>query len=130
MNIGKTKNCVVTALRIYEDRSKAWRDVNKTQLLLSFIKHHKEVSSSTISKWIKEVIKLSGINIEIFKGHSSRSASSTGAGLSGASTNDILNMGSWSNEHTWQKFYNKPVITAAESFQGKLFGKKTLNRGR
>ena len=114
--------CVTTTLQVYVDRSEAWRDANKTQLLLSFIKPHKEVSRSTISRWIKETLKIAGINTEIFKGHSSRSAASTGAGLAGASTSDILNMGSWSSECTWQKFYNKPILTAEESFQNKLLG--------
>lgn len=114
--------CVTTTLQVYVNRSKAWRDANKTQLLLSFIRPHKEVCRSTISRWIKEVLKIAGINTELFKGHSSRSAASTGAGLAGASTSDILNMGSWSNECTWQKFYNKPILTAEASFQNKLLG--------
>ena len=73
--------CVVSTLQVYLDKSQKWRNTNQTQLLLSHINPHKEVTSCTISRWIKDVIKLAGINTDIFKGHSSRSAASIGAGL-------------------------------------------------
>ena len=115
--------CVTSTLESYIERSRQWRG-SKTQLLLSHIKPHKEVSSSTVSRWLKDTIALAGIDTNVFKGHSSRSAASAGAGLAGASISDILTMGSWSNESTWQKFYNKPVISPEESFQSKLLTRK------
>ena len=118
--------CFVHTLQIYIERSKEWRNDLKTQLLLSYIKPHDEVTSSTVSGWIKKVIGLAGINTEVFTGHSSRSASSTGASLTGASVSDILKMGSWSQESVWQRFYNKPIITPEESFQNNLL-KKSLS---
>ena len=42
-----------------------------------------------------------------FKRHTTRSASTSKACLSGISVDDILSRGSWSNEATWQKFYHK-----------------------
>ena len=62
----------------------------------------------------------SRIDTSVFKGHSSRSAASSGAELAGASITDILRMGSWSNETVWQKYYDKPVLTPEASFQRKL----------
>lgn len=59
------KLCVVAALDEYIKRSKTWRN-SKTQLLLGTIRPHNEVVSSTISGWIKEVLKASGIDISIF----------------------------------------------------------------
>ena len=59
---------------------------------------HKEVCRSTISGWIIKVLNPAGIDTSVFKGHSSRSATSSGAELAGASITDILRMGSWSNE--------------------------------
>lgn len=116
--------CVVHTLQVYIKQCKKWRDEGQTQLLLSYINPHQGVCSSTISRWIKEVLKISGINTEIFKAHSSRSASSTGASLAGASVSEILKMGSWSRESTWQRFYNKPVVSPEESFQGKILSLK------
>ena len=109
--------CVVTTIDEYINRTEKWRGENKTQLLLSFIEPHEEVSSSTVSRWIKETLKLSGIDINTFKGHSTRSASSSKAGSAGLSVSDILNRGSWSQESTWQRFYNKPIINSNEAYQ-------------
>ena len=66
------------------------------------------------------MLNLAGIGTRVFKGHSSRSAASSGAELDRASISDILSMGSWSNETVWQKYYNKPILTPEASFQRKL----------
>ena len=112
--------CVKTTIEIYLNRTEQWRHNQKNQLLLSYVNPHKEVCSSTISGWIKKVLSLAGIDTNVFKGHSSRSAASSRAELAGASISEILSMGSWSNESVWQKYYNKPVLTPEESFQKKL----------
>ena len=76
--------CPVTCLELYLERSKAWRATNKkTQLLLSFIKPHNPVSKSTITRWVKEVLTLSGIDTNVYQTHSIRAASSSKAGLHG-----------------------------------------------
>lgn len=59
-----------------------------------------------------------------FSGHSTRSASTSKAEISGLSIKDILDRGSWSNESTWQKFYHKEVVSNSEIFQGGVFNKK------
>ena len=102
--------CVVSLLDTYIERSKAWRqDQQKGQLLLSFVKPHNEVVKSTISGWIKEVLKQSEINVEHFKAHSTRSASSSKVQMSGLPVEQILKRGNWSSKSTWQKFYNKNI---------------------
>ena len=52
--------CVVKCLDAYLDRTKVRRD-EKNQLLSSFIQPHKEVRSSTISRWLKETLVFSGV---------------------------------------------------------------------
>ena len=47
--------CVVSTLNVYIEKTKKWRNDNQTQLFLSFIKSHKEVVSSTIAGWIKNI---------------------------------------------------------------------------
>ena len=64
---------------------------------------------STISGWIKEVLKQSGINVEHFKTHSARSVSSSKVQMSGLSVEQILKRGNWSSKSTWQKFYDKNI---------------------
>ena len=116
--------CVASTIKVYDRRTKAWRgETGDKQLLISYVKPHRGVTSSTISRWIKKIIGLAGFNIEVFKGHSSRSASSISADLSGTSVADILKMGSWSNASTWQRFYNKPVVSPEMSYQSSIFRK-------
>ena len=110
--------CIVTTLDEYLNRTRTWHNnESKTQLLLSHVKPHAEVTSSTVSRWLKHVLKEAGINVDIYKGHSTRAASSIKAALVGLSISDILKRGSWCNESTWQKFYNKPIVSPEERFQ-------------
>ena len=93
--------CVVSLLDTYIEHGKPWRqDQQKGQLLLSFVKPRNEVVKSTISGWTKEVLKRSGINVEHFKAHSARSASSSKAQMSGLSVEQILKRGNWSSKST------------------------------
>ena len=62
-------------------------------------------------------MKKTGLDVDVFKGHSTRSASTSKARLSGISVNDILSRESWSNEYTWQKFYHKQVVSEEQLFQ-------------
>ena len=112
------KLCVVSALNEYLKGTKTWRtNGDKVQLLLSYIKFHVEVHSSTDSKRIKEILKETWVDVDVFKGHSTRSASTSKACLSGISVDDILSQGSWSNESTWQKLYHKEVLSKKQLFQ-------------
>ena len=79
------------------------------QLFVSYCKPHKGVSSSTIARWIKTVLGKSGIDNNIFKAHSTRSAATSKAFFSGASIKEILSLANWSNEKTFSKFYKRQV---------------------
>lgn len=119
------KLCVVSAIDIYLKRSLQWRAGSKCQLLLSTIQPHNEVAKSTISGWVKAVLENSGVDINIFKAHSSRSASTSKAKCEGCSLKDILKRGQWSGKTTWQKHYNKSVVNSASKFQNSLFSNST-----
>ena len=83
--------CVVSALDEYLDRAEEWRRVNnETQLLLSYIQPHKQVVPSTISGWLKNVLKSSGTNISLFTAHFTRLATTSKASASGLSMIKIL----------------------------------------
>ena len=56
--------------------------------------------SSNISGWLKNVLKKAGIDRSTFKAHSTRSASTSKADLSGAPLEEILKQGCWSNKST------------------------------
>ena len=110
--------CVVAALDYSIERSSIWREKNQTsQLLVSFIKPHNAVAKSTVAGWAKQVVIMCGINTDFLKPHSTRSASSLHARLSGLSLSDILEWEFWSNKTAWEKFYDKPILNFEEKFQ-------------
>ena len=88
----------------------------EANLLTAPIKPHMKVTVSTVSRWLKGVLQLSDINIDIFKAHSTSSASTSKAFLKGASIKEIIKTACWSNESTFQTFYNRKVVQA-NSFQ-------------
>ena len=87
--------CVITTLNEYIKRAyQRCAEKRRCQLLLSFIQPYVEVPSSTVSRWIKEALKLAGIGVSIFEGHSTRETSSSKASKAGLSLVDILARGS------------------------------------
>ena len=85
--------CPVHTLKNYLERTHGWREkTHSTSLFLSFIKLHKPVTTSTISRWLKSVLQSSGVDTSVFKGHSTR-ASTSKAFKKGATIDDILSCG-------------------------------------
>ena len=79
------------------------------------------MSSSTVSRRIKETLQLAGIDVSICKGHSTRTASSSKASKAGLSLADVLAKGSWSGSSTWQRFYNKQIMNENDLYQKTVF---------
>ena len=77
-------------------------------LIKHVTKPHKPVSSSTVARWLKVLLGKAGVNTEIFKAHSMRSASTSAAAAAGVTTGGILKAADWSSEAVFQKFYHKP----------------------
>ena len=105
--------CVVICISDYISRTKSWRDVNdetdRSRLLLSYVKPHNPIVSSSIARWLKETIQKAGIS-RVFTGHSTRSASTSKAKRAGLSSQDVINQANWTNQSTFMRFYCKPVI--------------------
>ena len=70
--------CPVTYLKHYEGLTKEFRprlsDNKPNPFFLCILPLHKPVTSSTLSRWMKCILKDSGIDTSTFKGHSIRSA--------------------------------------------------------
>ena len=97
---------------------------NKIQLLLSYIQPHKQVVPSTISGWLKNILKSSGINVSLFTAHSTRLATTSKESASGLSMIEILERGTWSNMSMWQRFYKKDIIPIRiENFLNSVMGR-------
>jgi hypothetical protein len=78
-------------------------------LLLSYVKHHKNVTKDTISRWIKVILNRSRINTKIFGSHSVRSASTSKAKSNAVPIDEILKKAGWSNVKTFATFYDKKI---------------------
>ena len=124
--------CVVQTLNEYINRSKSWREsYHKKQLFLISVRPHNAVVSFTTSGWLKKIYKQAGINTDLFKAHSTRSASSSKASMEGTPLVEIVKRESWSHHSIWQRFYNKDTIQKGHVFQNiKIHIKiNALNRG-
>ena len=65
--------CVVGHLEQYIEKTK---DLRKEQnLFVSFVKLHKRITTSTVSRWCVTLLKNAGVDTTVFGSHSNRSAS-------------------------------------------------------
>ena len=100
--------CVVNYLKNYGRKTTKYRNISRgTQapLFISFIKLHAPVSSATISRGLKTVLALVGMDTASFQGNSVRSAASSVAKKLGVSSAEIMKVADWSRESTFVKFY-------------------------
>lgn len=63
--------CVASALSEYVNRTEVIRG-HETSLFISWKKPHKTVSEQSLSRWIKEVLHLSGLDTSKFSAYSTR----------------------------------------------------------
>jgi hypothetical protein len=101
--------CIFHYLSIYLQRTALLRKDN-TQMILTFKRPYKPASPNTISRWIKCVLQQAGVDVETFSAGSIRSASTSKARQQGAPIQQILDMGGWSRDTTFNRFYNQKVL--------------------
>lgn len=91
---------------------------NNAQLLLSYHKPHNPVSTATIGRWLKEVLKRADTDIQKFSAYNTRSASVSAAKTLNISVKTILDAAGWSNAETFAKFYGRLRLLWLLSFKG------------
>jgi len=102
--------CVASTLDHYLDKTKNFRSEAEDYLLLSFRSPYRNVTSQTISKWIKSVLSKSGIDINSFSAHSTRHASTSAASRAGLDIERIRDTAGWtSSSNTFANFYHRPL---------------------
>lgn len=99
--------CIVTVLKEYIQRTEKLRKSQK--LFVTYTRPYNQPAISTLSNWIKLVLQLAGVDVKLFKTHSTRSASTSAAIKAGVAVNNILKSAGWTNESIFRKFYNRPV---------------------
>lgn len=104
--------CPVHCLRTYISRTENLRsERNSGRLLISHRKPHSNVSRATVGRWIKDYLKASGIDINVFSAHSVRGASASQAARKGVPVDTILSTANWSAASTFNRFYRRDLPT-------------------
>ena len=119
-NIGNENIDNVACTTAYLEKTKDLRG-DETQFFLSYIKPHKALKSCTIANWLKSLMEMAGIDISIFKPHSTRGASTSKANKYSPSIDQIISKGNWKSCKTFQKFYNRPVNAEKDTYQNFVF---------
>ena len=99
--------CSVTCLEQYINKTRNHRGAY-TKLFLP-------VSMDTLSRWVKKTLRDSGIDMNIFSPHSTRSASTTFA-KQYVPLETALKTGGWRSMKTFALYYNKPILTDEGNF--------------
>ena len=111
--------CIVDTLEHYIIRTEQLRG-SEHRLFISYMKPYKVVFSSTLSRWLKNVLTLSGIDVSKYKSHSIRGVGASKA--CGLPIKAIMNVAGWSSDRTFSKLNDKPVAELEESdFQNVFF---------
>ena len=76
-------------------------------LLLPTWRPHHPATKDTIAGWVKTVVHLSGVDIDIYKPHSCHSASTSHAKLVGVPLEDILHQ--WKSSNWFTTFYDREI---------------------
>ena len=111
--------CVRSVLREYLKRTRKFRKDNPF-LFISTRSPHRNVTSQTISRWLKKVLQVAGVDTSIFKAHSTRSASASAAFRQGVSTDVLMSTVGWSSEKTFARFYNKPLSSDKDTYSNAI----------
>ena len=76
--------------------------MSESKLLISYVRPHREVSKDTIARWVRTVMMGAGLDVAIFKPHSTRSAAASKAKRACVPLSDILRHAEWSaSKHTF-----------------------------
>ena len=101
--------CIHTYLTKYLERTLEKRGEIK-ELFITTTKPYKVASRDTISRWLKSVLRLAGIDTNQFGAGSTRSASTSKAKQQGATLDQIMKAGGWTQTSTFQRFYHKALV--------------------
>jgi hypothetical protein len=103
--------CPATVINDYLYVTSNFRTESSQNLLLTFKSPHKNASAQSISRWIKQVLGESGIDVAAFSAHSTRHAATSAAHRAGISLDAIRKAAGWSRtSETFARFYHRQLI--------------------
>ena len=103
---GNSKLCTVAVLREYLARTQDLRK-DQDQLLLSYQKPHHPITKDILARWLRDILNKSGVDTELFRVHSTRTASTSAAARCGSPVDVIMKAAGWSAVSTFTRFYKK-----------------------
>ncbi|XP_071943429.1 uncharacterized protein [Antedon mediterranea] len=115
--------CPVRTILKYREKTSNLRE-NKDRFFICHKKPYAEASKDTIARWIRTGLSEAGVDTTKFKAHSVRAAASSSAKLRNVPVDLIMETAGWRNEHTLNRYYNKPIkFVENPSFQQALLRK-------
>ena len=108
--------CVVKTIAHYIERTEPLR-ASVTKLFITSQKPFKSVSRDTIGRWLKSVMQDAGIDVNIFRPHSVRSATASAACALRIPVDTIIRTVGWTKDSVFRKYYNKPISMDVEMSQ-------------
>ena len=115
----KEELCAMHTLLYYIKATDSCRLSRK--VLVSYVTF-KPVTTSTIARWLRCVLELSGIDTDVFKAHSYRGASVSAAYSKGCSLKCILKTADWSSDKQFKKYYYRHTVQSSKvSFSNAVF---------
>ena len=100
---------IVNRMQFYLGETNCKVDDNNKNLTITYGKPYKNVSADSISRWVKKELTNAGIDTNIYKVHSCRTASSSKIKQIRISVPVILKRGCWKTNITLKKFYDKDI---------------------
>ena len=89
------------------------------KLLVSFVNPHHHISRDALSRWLKTVLDLAGIDLNKFSGHSTRTASASAAFSRNVPLDILLTTAGWSRQILSVSFSVNRVQGLCESRGGR-----------
>nr|WP_252153736.1 site-specific integrase [Rickettsia endosymbiont of Ceutorhynchus assimilis] len=103
--------CVAKCLIQYLKETRKLRDPHCNSLFITFKRPFRNAKPNSISRWIREVLKNSGLDTSIFTAHSTRHAATSAAARKGVSMDVIRLAAGWTEKSkTFANFYQRPLI--------------------
>lgn len=105
----KPNICALSTLKIYVSKTQDLRN-DESFLCVTFRKPHHQATKQTLSRWVKQTLDASGIDVSKYKTHSTRHASTSAAKRQGVSSDTIRHVAGWTpGSQVFENFYNQPL---------------------
>jgi len=98
--------------KIIQERLSGYPCSLPDKLFISFKRPQKPITSTTLGRWLRTFMSAAGIDSQIFKAHSVRSASTTAAANALVLLSTIMSMADWSSASIFRTLYYKPLFNS------------------